>query len=111
MSLEDRVAALEDEVTRLREQVTDTHSLAAHADRDVAEFRAELRAQTRLINLTRQDMLAHGQRLDALQDDVRSLDGKVRSLQGEMRSGFATVNDGMTQIVRLLERLNPEEGN
>jgi len=89
-NLEDRIAALEAEVLDLREKITDAHTLAAHADRDVAEFRDELRTQTRLINLTRLDMNA---------------------LATELKADAAETKAGLAHIVRLLEQLgaSPEE--
>jgi hypothetical protein len=42
--LESRFTKLEDEVTRLREDVASARALAALADRDVAELRQEMRA-------------------------------------------------------------------
>lgn len=85
MSLEERLTALEAEVAELRERVTDTHTLAAHADRDVAEFRDEIRAQTRLLNANRQDLT---------------------ELREQMQTGFAQVGQGMAQIVAMLGRLS-----
>jgi chromosome segregation ATPase len=91
-SLEDRVTALETEITRLREQVTDTHALAAHADRDVAEFREELRAQTRLLNATRLD-------LNDLRGDFNGLRTEVGELRGEMRAGFTVIGQMLDVLI------------
>jgi len=62
--LESRVTSLEHEVVRLREQVAITSSdaaaarvLAAGADRDVSEVRAELRAHTQGLNALRETQL------------------------------------------------------
>lgn len=97
-SLEERVSAMEQEIIVLRERVTDTHTLAAHADRDVAQFRTELRAQTRLLNANREDLI-----------DLRK---KVDDLETKVDQGFAKVDQGfarnaaaMEQIVALLNRL------
>lgn len=113
-SLEDRVATLEAEVIRLREQVTDTHTLAAHADRDVAEFREELRAQTDLINLTRLDMgdlrtaqTEQGEKFDVLRDEVTEF-------RGHVTAKFDQLHGGLEHITRLLEGLGgsaPDEND
>lgn len=94
-TVEERLAALEAEVTALREKVTDTHTLAAHADRDVAEFRDELRAQTQLINFTRLD--------------VTELRTELVELRTEMVGKFDQVNSGLHVITRMLEGLGGEE--
>lgn len=98
-TVEERLAALEQAVTELRQKQTDTHTLAAHADRDVAEFRDELRDQTKLINLTRLDM-------SELQDDMGELRDETTELRVEMNQRFAEVNAGLTQIVDMLGRLS-----
>lgn len=94
-TIEERLAALEAEVIELREKVTDTHTLAAHADRDVAEFRGELRAQTDLINITRLDM-------GELRTDV----GAMRT---ELNGKFDRINGGIEHITRLLEGLSGDQ--
>jgi len=106
-TLEERVAALEAEVTRLREQTTDTHTLAAHADRDVAEFRNELRAQTRLISALRETQVAHyaEQKADTAQVKV-----EVTALRAEMVAKFDQVQGGLEQIVTMLGALGGQEG-
>jgi chromosome segregation ATPase len=94
-SIEERVATLEAEVIRLREQVTDAHTLAAHADRDVAEFRTELRAQTRLISALRETQVEQGRELG--------------DLRHEVRSGFNQVQAGLQAIAQTLEGLTGED--
>lgn len=95
--LESRVQVVERELARLREQVALSAAdagaarvLAAGADRDVAEVRAELRAHTQVLNALREDQL--------------SLRVDVDGFREETRQGFATLNTGMTRIVDLLER-------
>lgn len=92
MNIEERIAALEVEVTALRQQVTDTHTLAAHADRDVAEFREELRAQTRLLNINRQDMTV-------LRQGMAELVETSTQRHAEVKGGLAhiaTILQGLT---------------
>jgi isocitrate lyase len=101
-SVERRVARLEHDVARLREEValagsdaSAARTLAAGADRDVSEVRAELRAHTQALNALRQTQLEQGQTLERLQESVQQ--------QAEATSdGFATVRSGMAQIVTLL---------
>jgi chromosome segregation ATPase len=95
VSIEERLAALEAEVQQLREQVTDTHTLAAHADRDVGGFRSELRAQTRLINLNRQDMTGLRRDMADLRIELGSL---MADLRGETRAGFAAIGRMLQQL-------------
>jgi uncharacterized protein involved in exopolysaccharide biosynthesis len=106
MSLEDRVAALEAQVTELREQVTDTHMLAAHADRDVAEFRQELRAQTRLITALRETQVEHSNDTAELKTDVAVLKVDVADLKVDV----AEIKGGIGNIVTMLtELINREQ--
>jgi hypothetical protein len=93
--LENRVAVLEREVARLREQVALTTSdaaaarvLAAGADHDVAEVRAELRAHTQALNALRETQLEQGQK---------------------MSDGFSALNTGMAQITALLKGITGSE--
>ncbi|HEY2766060.1 MAG TPA: hypothetical protein VGJ13_18925 [Pseudonocardiaceae bacterium] len=74
--LESRVASLEHEVVQLREQVALTNAaaarvLAAGADRDVSEVRAELRAHTQGLNALRETQLEQGHEITALRQDMR----------------------------------------
>ncbi len=96
--VEARVSSLEREVARLREQVVLANSdaaaarvLAAGADRDVSEVRAELRAHTQALNALRETQL-----------ELR----ETQVEQGrETREGFATVGTGMAQITALLTEI------
>ncbi len=105
--LETRVATLEGEVARLREQIALTNSdataarvLAAGADRDVSEVRAELRAHMQALNALRETQLAH----------VREMREGFATQNREMREGFATQAAGMTQITALLTKImGPED--
>ncbi|MFD9890964.1 hypothetical protein ACFWY9_16585 [Amycolatopsis sp. NPDC059027] len=84
--LTQRVARLERLVAELSERSADgaaARVLAAGADRDVAEVRAELRAHTGALNALREDQI---------------------DLREEMRRGFATVNSSLGQIIQLLDR-------
>ena len=93
--IETRVAILEREVVRLREQVAFGSSdaagarvLAASADRDVSEVRAELRAHTRALNALRETQLDQ--------------DRRITGLDQKMTEGFAMLGTGMAQITALL---------
>lgn len=97
--LAERVARLERQVAELSERSADAAAarvLAAGADRDVAEVRAELRAHTGTLNALREDQL-----------DLRA---DVRSLRDEMHRGFGTVNSSLGQIIELLDRQDGPAG-
>ena len=72
--------------------------LAAGADRDVAEVRAELRAHTRAISALRETQLELQQAQLRFAADQAGLDAR-------MAEGFATMSAGMTEIMQLLERI------
>ena len=111
--LESRLSAVEREVARLRETAslaaTDAGAarvLAAGADHDVSEVRAELRAHTSALNALRQTQLEQGRRLDGMDRRFDSMDLRFDGLETRMTDGFATVGAGMAQIVTLLEGLD-----
>lgn len=103
--MEARLTVLEREVAQLRAQLSTVRAdvttartdsgaarvLAAGADHDVTEVRAELRAHTQALNALRETQLDHH--------------GEIRELRTEMRAGFATLKTGQEQITALLERL------
>ena len=107
--IETRVAILEREVVRLREQVALSSSaaagarvLAAGADRDVSEVRAELRAHTQALNALRETQLEQGRAIAGLDQKVTGLDQTVTGLDQRLTEGFATLGVGMAQITALL---------
>ena len=111
--VEARFTRLEHEVAELREQVALTRSdaaaarvLAAGADRDVSEVRAELRAHTQGLNALRETQLEQGQEINGLRQEMREgftlQSRRIDELEREMRGGFATMATGMAQITALL---------
>jgi uncharacterized coiled-coil DUF342 family protein len=88
-----RLDALEAEVGALREQAANTHALVALNDRDVAEFRTELRAHRQALNALRETQLEHHAEMRQGFVDVRE----------EMRRGFATV---LTAVQAIADRLD-----
>lgn len=95
--LETRVTNLEHEVVRLREDAASARSLAALADRDVAEFRTQLRGHHQVLSALRETQLEQGQ--------------KIEKQGREMREGFATLATGMAQITALLTTIAGSQGN
>lgn len=86
-SLEDlarRVAAMEAELAVVRQEAAAARALAAGADRDVAEYRAELRAHTRTLGALRETQVEH---------------------YAEHKADAAEIKAGITKIVHLLEGL------
>lgn len=96
--LELRLTTLEHEVTRLREETAAARALAALADRDVAEFRTELRGHHHVLEARRETQLEQGQKIA---EQGQKLDDQGR----DMREGFATLATGMAQITALLTRI------
>ena len=119
--IETRLAIVERDVTQLREQLALTISdagaarmLAAGADHDVSEVRAELRAHTQALNALRETQLEQGREMrEGFAEQGRRIDEQSRRIdeQGrEMREGFATLATGMAQITALLTNLGESEG-
>ncbi len=128
--LESRVASLEHEVARLSEQAALASSdaaasrvLAAGADRDVSEVRAELRAHTQVLNALRETQLElqgaqiefretqlkQGQELIGLRRDLGAQGQELIGLREEMNEGFATLATGIAEITTLLSKLTDAE--
>ena len=128
--IENRLSAVERGVAQLRAQQGLTASdaaaarvLAAGADHDVSEVRAELRAHTSALNALRETQLEQGRRLDRMDGRFDGTDGRLDVLDGRldgmggrlgalearMADGFATVGAGMAQIVTLLEGLDDRD--
>jgi chromosome segregation ATPase len=117
--LEQRVSALERQMAELRERVALANGdadaarvLAAGADRDVGEVRAELRAHTRALSALRetqvefqQAQLRFGAELQAQHAELQEQRVELVALDGRVRDGFATMSAGMSEITRLLERI------
>jgi hypothetical protein len=101
--IETRLAIVERDVAKLREQLALASSdagaarlLVAGADHDVSEVRAELCAHTQALNALRDTQLEQGRKIDEQSQ--------------EMREGFATLAAGMAQITTLLTDLRGTEG-
>jgi chromosome segregation ATPase len=100
-TLETRVTALESEMVVVRQEVAAARALAAGADRDVAEYRAELRAHTRTLNALRETQLEHYAEHKA---DVAEL--KAGAV--ELKADVAELKAGVAQIVAMLQSLTPD---
>ena len=101
---EDPIAQLRVEIALAAADAQAARTLAAGADRDVAEVRAELRSHTRVLNALRETQAEQGRAIAALRGDLTELRGEFTGLRGEMRAGFATLASGMADITRLLQR-------
>jgi hypothetical protein len=87
-ALEARLGAVEQHVSTVGTDASAARELAAGADRDVSEVRAELRAHTRSLNALRETQVEQGQAME-------------RGF-AEMRARFDQTAAGMEVIVRLL---------
>jgi len=96
--LAQRVAALEAEVGVLRQEAAAARALAAGADRDVADYRSELRGHTRTLGALRETQLEQGQAITGLGEKVDQMTGTVGHLRDQHGAS-------LTQIVGLLNQL------
>jgi hypothetical protein len=96
--LAQRDAALEAEVGVLRQEAAAARALAAGADRDVADYRAELRGHTRTLGALRETQLEHGQAISGLNNKVDQLTGTVGHIRDQHGASLA-------EIAGLLNRL------
>jgi len=79
--------------------------LAAGADHDVSEVRAELRAHTQGLNALRETQLEQGGEMAVLRRGLAEQGREMHEGFGEMRGDFATVTTGMAQITALLTNI------
>jgi hypothetical protein len=94
---DDLARQLRAEIALVRADAQAARMLAAGADRDVSEVRAELRSHTCVLNALRQTQVEQGRAIDELR-------GELGELRIEMRTGFATLASGMADITTLLQR-------
>jgi hypothetical protein len=106
---------MRDEITFVRTDAAAARVLAAGADHDVSEVRAELRAHTRSISALREDQVALRQEMQRgfAQVDQRFAQVDQRFAQVDqnfmqVERQFATVHAGLRQIVGLIEGITPE---
>ncbi len=92
--LERRVAAVESEVGLVRQEAAAARALAAGADRDVADYRAEMRAHTRGLNAVRKTQIEHYTELRRTQIEHYA----------EHKADSAELKAGIAHVVHLLER-------
>jgi hypothetical protein len=83
----------------VRQEVAAARALAAGADRDVADYRAEFRAHTRTLNALRETQLEH----------YASLRETQLAHYAEHKADAAELKAGIAQIVTILQRLTPDD--
>ena len=115
-SVENRLTALERQVAHLREQnaliasdASAARTLAAGADRDVSEVRAELRAHTQVLNSLRETQLEQGQVL-AEHGQVLVGQGQVLAEQGQVLAEHGQLLVGQKQVLVEHGQLLAEQG-
>lgn len=83
--------------------------LAAGADRDVSEVRAELRSHTRVLEALRETQVEQGRAIAELRAEMDTrfaeMDTRFTEMDTRMRGGFATLASGMADITALLHRV------
>lgn len=113
MTLEElaqRVAALEAEIGVVRQEAAAARALAAGADRDVADYRAELRGHTRTLGALRETQLEQGRAITGLGERVDRLTGTVDQLTGTVGHIRDQHGARLTEIVGLLNQLIDRDG-
>jgi predicted TIM-barrel fold metal-dependent hydrolase len=85
--------ALETELALVRQEAAAARALAAGADRDVADYRAELRAHTRTLGALRETQLEHY--------------AEHKADTAAAKADTAEIKAGIAHIVQLLEGLGP----
>ncbi|MFI9366504.1 hypothetical protein ACIG5E_36450 [Kitasatospora sp. NPDC053057] len=100
-----RLAALEAEVDRLREESAATRTMAAMADRDSAEVRTSLRAHTQVLNAIREDQIEQRQAVTGLAEAV----GALVAGQAQHARMLETLVTGQTAVLEELRRLTGKQ--
>jgi hypothetical protein len=106
-ALEAQVRELAKEVRHSRQDAAAARVLAGGADRDVAQFRTEIREFRDQNNRV----------LNAMREDLTDLRGEVNGLRDEMRTGFMQIRGvldaqaaGQQQIAQMLNTLLDQQG-
>ncbi|MGW2255184.1 hypothetical protein ACWCXH_34110 [Kitasatospora sp. NPDC001660] len=94
-----RLAAVEAELDRLREESAATRTMAAMADRDSAEVRSSLRGHTQVLNAIREDQIEQRQAMTRLAEAV----GVLVAGQGEQARVLAEHGKALAEHTRILE--------
>lgn len=105
--LEQRIAALEDELAVVRQEAAAARALAAGADRDVTDYRAELRGHTRVLNALRATQLDQDAVIGRVEDKVDQLTGTVGHIRDQHGASLAHI---AALLGQLIDRDN-EEGS
>lgn len=103
--LEQRIAAMEAEMAIVRQEAAAARALAAGADRDVAEYRAELRGHSRVLGALRETQLEQGQAITRLDDAISRVDDRVDQLTATVGHIRDQHGASLTHIVGLLNQL------
>ena len=107
--LEQRVSAVEAEVAVARKEAAAARTLAGGADRDVADFRVELRGHGRVLGALRETQLEMWSEMLQMQSDMLEMrDTQLRHYaehKADTAELKAEMKAGMTQIVRMLDHL------
>lgn len=105
-ALEARVAALEARLEEVAVDASAARELAAGADRDVSEVRAELRAHTRALNALRETQVEMDSRLGRVETTLAGHTATLAEHTGYLRS----LDEGQAEIKDLLVRaLGPDK--
>ena len=100
--LEQRVSAVEAEVAVARKEAAAARTLAGGADRDVADFRVELRGHGRVLGALRETQLEMRSEMLEMRDTQLRHYAEHKADTAELK---AEMKAGMTQIVRMLDHL------
>lgn len=92
-----RVAALE--IGVLRREAAAARALAAGADRDVADYRAELRGHTRTLGALRETQVEQGQAITGLGEKLDQLTGAVGHIRDQHGASLAEIVGMLGQLI------------
>jgi predicted nucleic acid-binding Zn-ribbon protein len=96
-----RLTAAEMEVRVAKAIAAESHYLAVHADRDVADFHGKLEVQKGLIEALRETQIDHGRKLDRLErtteEGFKEMRQGFKEVRQEMGQGFKEVRQEMGQ--------------
>jgi chromosome segregation ATPase len=113
--IEARLTALESQMRHVREDAAAARVLAGGADRDVDEFRDEIRdfrqATVGSLNALRETQIEQGDRLTGVEQRLDRIEQRMDQTSQRMEHGFGTLATGQAEITALLTRLiEPETG-
>jgi len=82
----------------IRQEAAAARALAAGADRDVADYRAEMRSQTRLLNALRETQVEQAADISGMKTDINEMRADINEMKTDINEMRADISGTKTDI-------------